>query len=271
MRLFDAHCHLQDEKLAADAEGVMTRARAAGVEGMLCCATEEKDWGAVEEVSRRFEGVIPAFGVHPWYMGSRTAGWQERLRERLAAMPAAGVGEIGLDHAIRERCDEEQMSVFVDLMNLAGELQRPVSIHCRQAWGAMMDVLGRLGPGLPGFMVHSYSGAVDHLEGLTKAGGYVSFSGTITRTRNVRGKEAAKAVALERLLIETDSPDLMPIRPAADGSGNVSPDKDVPNEPANLVFVCRKIAELRGMPEDEVAEITSRNARRLFWGKDSGG
>jgi len=264
MPLFDAHCHLQDPKLMEQLPGVAERARSAGVGGFACCATEEADWPAVARLAAEQPEIVPAFGIHPWYMGACAPGWQDRLRERLAAVPSAGVGEIGLDHAIRERNDELQMRVFFEQLNVAVELERPVSLHCRQAWGAMLDTLTRIGRSLPGFVVHSYSGAVDHVEPLAGLGARFSFSGTITRSRNHRGHAAARAVPLDRLLIETDSPDLMPVRgdrvPPADGR---DPDPE-PNEPANLVYVCRRVAELRGMPVDELADITWRNARRLF-------
>lgn len=259
MLLFDAHCHLQDRRLSGSIDAVMGRARAAGVAGFSCCATGEPDWPAVRDLAGRFPDVVPSLGVHPAYLGTRAAGWKDRLRERLQALPAAGVGEIGLDRTIEEANDAEQMAVFREQLDLAREFGRPVSVHCRRAWGVLLEMLPRLAAGLPGFVVHSFSGAADHIAPLVRCGGFFSFSGVVTRSRNRRGQAAAQAVPLDRLLIETDAPDLMPSRPDL---GPVGP--DTPNEPANLACVCRRVAELRGMPPEELAGVTLRNARRLF-------
>jgi TatD DNase family protein len=259
MRLFDAHCHLQDEKLLPRIDAVMERAGQAGGRGLCCCGASESDWPAVMDVASRFKQITPAFGLHPWYVAQRTPDWQDVLRDCLTRTAGSGVGEIGLDRAIKERNDTEQVEVFLVQLRLAKELGRPVSIHCRRAWDVMPSLLEGMG-GLPaGFVLHSYSGSSELVEPLAKLGAYFSFSGSITYHRNKRGHNAVKAVPLDRLLIETDSPDLMPVIGAAKND-------DMPNEPANLVHVLRKIAELRDMPEDELAELTWKNAERVFAG-----
>lgn len=259
MQLFDAHCHLQDERLAPDLDAVMERAYRAGVTRFLCCGAAESDWDRVAGLSRQFKGMIPAFGLHPWYVKDRTARWLERLRDLLLTHPEAAVGEIGLDHALKEYSRTEQTEVFRDQIALAVELQRPVNLHCRRAWGALLEELRRC-PTLPrGFMVHSYSGSTETLAPLLELGGYISFSGSITLSGNRRGHAAAQAVPLERLLIETDTPDIPPV---IDGVRRT----DVPNEPANLPLVAHRIARLRNLPMEQIAGETFYNAERLFPG-----
>ena len=256
--LFDSHCHLQDPRLLGRIDEVMSSAGAAGVGGMLCCGAEESDWQAVMRLCARFPSLVPALGLHPLYISARSAHWLEDLRGMLEGSEAA-VGEIGLDHAVEPRDDGGQEEVFVAQMSLAGELDRAVSVHCRRAWGRMMEIVRSEGMPGRGMVFHSFSGSVELVGPLCEMGGYISFSGTITRSGNRRGHEAAKAVPWDRLMIETDSPDLLPV--IHEPGGGI---RKGANEPGNLTFVVKKIAELRGVSEDEVAETTWANARRVF-------
>lgn len=254
MRLYDSHCHLQDERLLPQAVAVLARARDAGVEGLLCCGSAEEDWADVAALAHVDGRIVPAFGLHPWYARDRTAQWLETLAGFLKAEPRAAVGEIGLDHALKERNDEEQGEVFLAQLRLACGMGRAVSIHCRRAWGQLMQYDAALRALPRGFAVHSYSGAKDLIAPLAQAGAFFSFSGSVTWSHNTRSHEACRNVPADRLLIETDAPDLMP---------SVAEGKPV-NEPANLVCVLRKVAELRGETTEVVAEQTRANAWRLF-------
>ena len=256
MRLFDTHCHLQDYRLLDRIGEVMERAEGAGVMRLLCCGTAEQDWAQVLEVARRFPQVTPALGLHPLYAERRSPQWFETLSGMLKDSGAV-VGEIGLDHAAEPRNDQDQEEVFLRQLELARELNRPVSMHCRQAWGRMPELL--LAGGIPraGAVIHSYSGGPDLVEALTAAGVHLSFSGSITRTNNRRGAAAAPRVPWDRLLVETDAPDIMPM------IGEKWPEKGAVNEPANLELVVGKIAVLRGATPEETADRTWRNACRL--------
>jgi len=141
MRFFDSHCHLQDERVMARIEEVIVRARTTGVEHMLCCGTQEDDWAAVAELAKKYGEIIPAFGLHPWFAAKRGERWMEKLEQILVECPGAAVGELGLDHALEERNDAEQAEVFAAQLKLARKLKRPVSIHCRRAWGDMMKII----------------------------------------------------------------------------------------------------------------------------------
>ena len=257
MQLVDTHCHLQDERLSAFIDAVLVRARATGVCLMVCCGTGEKDWLQLDRLAAGNPDILPAWGLHPWFIADRSPHWLETLRQLLEAHPKAPVGEVGLDHAIDEASYADQESVFRSQLELAIELKRPVSIHCRRAWSALIDVLTSL-PALPrGFVVHSFSGSVEMIDPLVKLGACFSFSGSITLSGNKRAHKSAAAVPADRLLIETDAPDMPPV---IDGVRNA----DLPNEPANLVYVIEKIAALRGLTPGAVASITTANARRIF-------
>ena len=228
---------------------------------MLCCGTAESDWRQVSGLCARHSAIAPAFGLHPWYVRGKSANWMTALTDLLVGEPAAAVGEIGLDHAIKERHDDEQAEVFTAQLRLARALERPASIHCRKAWESIVGIMDGMGGLSAGFMLHSYSGPVEMIPVLAEMGAYFSFSGSITRHRNERGHAAAVAVPLDRLLIETDSPDLTPVLPQAAGA---PPQPETPNEPANLVYILKAVAELRKTSEAELAEVTWDNACRLF-------
>jgi TatD DNase family protein len=248
---------LQDSRLLDRIYDVVHRSKAAGVIRLLCCGTAEDDWAKVLDLARRFPRVTPALGLHPVEAARRSPQWFETLAALLKESGAA-VGEIGLDHAAEPRNDKDQEEVFLRQLELARELNRPVSIHCRQAWGRMPDLL--LSAGIPkaGAVIHTYSGGPDSVKALTDAGVYLSFSGSLTRPNNRRGCEAVPLVPWDRLLVETDSPDIMPM------IGSKWPEKGAVNEPANLLYVVEKMAALRGVTPEEVAERTWQNACRLF-------
>lgn len=258
MRLFDAHCHLQDERLASRLDEVMARAAAAGVQRMMCCASAEEDWAKVAAIARRFPQVVPSFGLHPWHVGTRSSRWLETLNSALYDIPS-GVGEIGLDHDLEPLKEEDQERAFLAQLNLSRQMKRPVSIHCRRAWGRLLELLERFGRHEIGFVLHSYSASADLVPRFAKLGAYFSFSGSITRDSAARVREVAAIVPLDRLLIETDAPDLMP----ASTSGGLPP-KDAVNEPANLARVLKRLALVLEAREDELAERTWENASRLF-------
>ncbi len=253
--LFDVHCHLQDEKIRPQMARVMERAQQAGVTRLVCCGTTEKDWPEVLRLAGAYPArIIPALGLHPWHIAHRPADWLLRLAEGLRGQPCA-VGEIGLDHAIEDRDDHDQEMVFMEQMTLARQLKRPACLHVRRAWGRLVDLLKKPGLCPSGFLIHSFSGSADLIEPLAQAGAYFSFSGSITHPGNKRGIDAVRKTPLDRLLIETDAPDLPPQTP--EGPAAV-------NEPALLPFVARKVAEIKGLSEEEVAIATWNNACRLF-------
>jgi TatD DNase family protein len=252
---FDAHCHLQDVRLQADLPAVMARARQANVSGMLCCGSAEADWNRVLELSRQWPDlIIPAFGLHPWYVHERSADWLNQLESLLRTVPAA-VGEIGLDRAIENFDEAAQQEVFVRQLELARQLHRPVSIHCRQAWEWLEILLRQSGPLPAGGMIHSYSGSAELVPLWNQFGLAISYSGSITRENNKRGRKSLQVVPADQLLIETDCPDIMP-------SGVVGE----LNEPANLPFIARTVAMLRNIDLGELARQTGLNAWRIFGG-----
>lgn len=268
MHFFDAHCHLQDARLTPHLDAVMMRASQVGVTGFMCCGSSEADWTLLPKLAGRFPGIQLSFGLHPWYTGERSAGWLDILRRQLSDTPSA-VGEIGLDRALDPATFAEQEEVFLAQIHLADELKRPVSIHCRRAWGRLMELLDVKGWPAGGFVLHSYSGSTELIAPLVRRGAFFSFSGAITFEHNRRGREAAAAVPLDRLLIETDAPDLMPALPP-DAPILRESDGNPLSEPAFLVRVLETLADLRSAGRDTIATATYGNARTLFQPQTAG-
>lgn len=255
MKLYDCHNHIQDERLFSMVGDVMERAHAAGVVRMGVKGCSESDWPRVIEISEACEGIHPAFGLHPWFIAERSTEWLESLEGLLLRYPQASVGEVGIDHAVEARDDADQELVFLAQLELAKSLHRPVSIHCRQAWGRLIELLDTFGELPRGMLIHCFGGSADIAKELVKRGGYISFSGSITRPNNKKAGPAIRAVPADRILIETDAPDILP----ATAGGTL-------NEPANLRLVLARAAELSGLSEADLAQRTYENALSLLGG-----
>ncbi|MDF7806876.1 TatD family hydrolase [Pontiellaceae bacterium B12219] len=253
MNLFDAHNHIQDERLFPDLGKVMQRAVHAGVVKMGVKGCSETDWRKVIQIAETYEGIYPSFGLHPWFISDRSPEWFQTLENLLAQFPNAGVGEIGIDHVIDDRDDADQEKVFFQQLELARKLERPVSIHCRRAWGRLIELLDQFGKLPCGMLIHCFGGSAEIATELVKRGGYISFSGSITRPNARKAGPAVRVVPDERILIETDAPDILPTTAA----GPL-------NEPANVKLVLEKAAEFRGISEEALAELTFTNAERFF-------
>ncbi len=262
VRLYDAHNHLQDERLRVDAE--MWRALASEhVTRMVVNGACEADWPAVRELARVHSEVIPSFGYHPWYVKERSPRWQEVLSNCLEECKA-GVGEVGLDRWIKD-CDLPlQEEMFVAQLRMATERNLPVSIHCLQAWGRLLELLKESPRPDCGFVLHSFGGPQEMIEPLAGLGAYFSLPGYFAHERKSRQREAFRLVPSHRLLIETDAPDQplphervkYPLPPPTQGKPL--------NHPANLAGVYEFAAELLGEPIEKLAARVEENFLRVF-------
>lgn len=302
MKLFDAHCHLQDPRIFNMAPQIIKTALDNGVVHFAVNGVTESDWHLVKEMSDRHPSVIPNFGIHPWFVAERTPNWLNTLKELFEANPAASVGEIGLDKGSRGRQIDfkYQVEVFQKQIQLAKELKRPASIHCVRAFGDLLDILKSEGPFPASVILHSYLGSADMVPEFAKLGAYFSFSGFLMSMKESKAKKMLKSVPLERILLETDAPDALPKSSDSDSlllierednlnsvtsdtghsstskdselSDNLSQEKtnkstlqrETLNHPANIHLVLSYVASLLDMTKEELAEISYRNAIHLF-------
>lgn len=260
----DAHNHLQDPRLAPHLPEVLARARAAAVELLHVVATCEADWPAVAALADAHPGlVICSFGLHPWFIKDRSARWLENLRNLLSSRPA-GIGEIGLDARVGDNLDADREAVFRAQLDLSCELALPASLHCRDAWDKMLEILLARPPHPAGLLIHAYSGPADALAPLADKNVYFSFGGTLTRPKNTRGRENAARVPAGRFLLESDAPDLPPTLPDGLTAHLIGADGKILSEPAYIPHAGEILAQARGTAPGEIAAQTTATARRLF-------
>lgn len=286
VRLFDAHCHLQDPRISTVAQDVICTAMESGVVRFAVNGVSEKDWRVVKQMGEQYPSVIPCFGLHPWYVADRSPEWLASLKELFASTPSAAVGEIGLDKGSHGKNIEfsEQGEVFRQQLELAKELERPVSIHCVRAYGELLEIMQSSGPFPAGVILHSFMGSAEMVPEFTNLGSYFSFSGFLTSMKKEKAKKMIKSVPIERILFESDAPDALPKsnidssllllvdNSTAHGHQSVeglattassNANKEL-NHPANIRTVLNYVATLLEVSEEELAEASYQNAMRLF-------
>lgn len=261
--LFDVHNHLQD---IADAEAAVREAREAGVTRMVVNGSTEADWPRVAELALRFpETVIPAFGLHPWYVAERTPAWRTVLEKYLVRFPESAVGEIGLDRWIAGYDWKDQLAVFLEQWRLGVALGRPIEVHCLKAFGPLEQALRRETKPGRGWVLHSYGGPAEMVPAFAALGASFSFSGYFLHERKIAGRsEVFRRFPADRLLIETDAPDMAPPEERRRFPCPPGPDGKPLNRPGNLVSVAEGLAEILGVPAEELATLTTGNALRMF-------
>ncbi len=239
MALFDTHCHLQAERIHQSLDSILDNAFQAAVSRMVCCGSTAEDWPEVRDIALRYPQVLPAFGLHPFYVDLAPNNWLTSLKEYLQHIPSL-VGEIGLDLMLAKSSITNQLCAFESQLALAIELKRPVCIHCLNAWHYLLPILNTYQhPQVP-IQIHSYSGGPKLVDQLLNLNCYFSFSCSLTRTKNHKAHQAIQIIPINRILIETDAPDIPP-----EQNGKV--DFSIPNEPANLRLVLNKAASLLNM------------------------
>ncbi|MDB5102294.1 MAG: hydrolase, TatD family [Cyanobacteria bacterium RYN_339] len=253
LELVDSHCHLDVEQFDQDRAAMIERAFTAGVRAMVVPGIRMPDMPRVLALAEGYPQIYIGVGVHPHEAHNWTPDDAATLREWAKHPKVVAIGEIGLDHYYPEPPRDVQHRVMVEQVRLAGELGKPIIVHDRDAHGEVFDLMkAHLDPQAGGVM-HCFSGSYEFALECIKLGLVISFAGSVTFKNAHNLQEAAAKLPLDKILIETDSPYLAPV-----------PHRGKRNEPSNVAEVARKLAELQGVPVEEVARITSANARRLF-------
>jgi len=253
----DSHAHLEPEQLGGvdGVDAVIARAFEAGIHGIVAIGAgfgAEAGRRAVA-LSRRHPGRICAtVGLHPHQARMGDGAMLDEFRALCSAPEIVAVGEIGLDFHYDFSPREDQRRMLQAQVALAREVGLPIVIHDRETGGETFRILLEEGAfGGKGVLYHCFSGDVADLERLLAAGGYVSLPGVVTWS--AVAQDVARAVPLDRLLVETDAPYLAP-----------APWRGHPNEPAFVLYTVQAIARLRGIPAEDVARATAENAQRFL-------
>lgn len=240
--LIDTHCHLLDEPLGSDIDGVIARAAARSVACLVVPTVSGTEWESLGVLGAR-PGILPAFGVHPWKAGE---GLDEAHLEK-ALSGASAVGEIGLDWKVSVPRNIQLDCLEAQLV-LARRLGLPVLLHCRGAFGELLELLERIPP--RGGILHGYSRSPGQMRPFLELGLCVGFGGAVTRSGARNARASAAAVPDGMFVLETDSPWI-----GVEGG---------PSEPSSLPIVALAIASIRGVPPDRIASETTSTALRVF-------
>ena len=245
--MIDTHAHL--DSCEDPLEALLERARAVGVDRIVAVGSGIESCRATLEIVERHEGTYGALGVHPHQAGNSEAGRLEELRELLGHDRAVAVGETGLDYFRDYAPHDRQRALFEDELALAAELGKPVVVHCRAAEEHIADALA----GFPGTVVLHCFSSPSLLDVALDRNYYVSFAGNVTYPKAYDLRGCARAVPVDRILVETDSPYLAP-----------QARRGRPNEPANVVYTLAVLAEERGEELEELGDRIDANARAAF-------
>ena len=250
--LFDTHAHYDASRFDADRDAVLSALPGQGVGLVVNPGCDLPSSRKAVELSERYPFLYAAVGVHPEDCADWTDGDIDALRELAARPKVVAVGEIGLDYYWEENPPRElQRQVFRAQMALAEELDLPVIVHDREAHGDSMDIVREF-PQVRG-VFHCFSGSAEMAKELVRRGWMISFTGVLTYKNARKAVEAAQAVPLERLMIETDSPYMAPV-----------PHRGERNHSGLVAHTCRRLAEIKGIDPEECARVTMENGRKFF-------
>ncbi len=237
--------------LCGDTEGVLHRARAAGVTRLIVPSVDAESWDKVIYLAKK-PGIYPALGIHPWSAGEELD--TQHLKNVLTASSSVAVGEIGLDYKIERPDRDTQKEIFRQQLDVALELDLPVIMHCRGAFEEMLSILSEDSyRGNISGVVHAFSRGTQLARRFLDLGLFLAFGGAVTRLRARRARKSAVFAPSDRILLETDAPSI-----GMEGlaQGEV--------EPAHVTKVAHVIAELRKTSAFDIAGITWANACNLF-------
>jgi len=262
--IFDAHNHLQDLRLDPWREDLLSQCFSSGqISGMVVNGTSPADWPQVAALARRFPSqILPSFGLHPWRVHQAPADWLETLRACLDEFPQAGLGEIGLDRWVHEPSIAIQRPAFELQWQEGCQRGRVITLHCLRAWEDLMPLLRAMPKAPRGFLLHSFGGPERLIEPLVELGAYFSISPYFAHPHKARNLQIFGQLPLQRLLIETDSPDMSP--PAIEGAQLLPGDQAQLNHPANLGLSLQLLAGVCRMDSESLSRQLADNHRRLF-------
>lgn len=253
MEFIDTHCHLSDDAFAGEEDAVIRKALDAGVSAMLQADVDSGERQAMFSLTEKYPGILhPMLGLYP---GSVDGAWKDEMDELMkwTGRKVAAIGEIGLDYHYNSDFRKEQMEVLRLQFELAASLDLPVNIHLREATDDFFKVMDDCRHLHLRGNLHAFSGSFETFERLSGYGEwYVGIGGVLT-FKNSKLPLAVSRIPLERILLETDSPYLAPV-----------PLRGRRNDSSNIPLIAARVAGIKGVPVEEVAAVTTSNAKKLF-------
>ncbi len=252
MRIIDSHAHLFFDSFDDDREAMLERAGSEGIAAYVHVGTDLESSRAVKRLAVTMPNTFPTVGVHPHDSAGLDEATFDAVRTEAMAPEVVAVGETGLDFFKNYASRDVQIHAFRQQVALACELDKPLVIHCRDAFEETAEILGEIAP-VRGVM-HCFTGDPETAQLFSELGLHISFAAQVTYPKKTEAiQAAARIVPEDRLLVETDCPFLPP-----------QPFRGRRNEPAYIVHTVRRLAELRQTTPESIAETTARNAIALF-------
>jgi TatD DNase family protein len=251
--LIDSHAHLEMPEFKKDLEGVIRRAMESGVEYIFTVGTEKKDWGRTLEIANAHPSIYAILGIHPHNAKEIDDQTYPLLKDLCKNGKVKAYGEIGLDFFRNLSPQDIQLKRFREQIELAKELGLPIVVHDREAHEETLEILKSEKAEECGGIIHCFSGDYEMAKVCMDMGFYISIPGTITFKNAESFREIIKKIPLDSLLVETDAPFLTP-----------EPFRGKRNEPSYVRYTAQKVAEIKKVSFDKVAEVTTENALRVY-------
>jgi len=252
--LIDSHCHLDFPDFASERDAVVERARAAGLKRMITISTRTEAFGSISLIADNYDDVFCTVGTHPHHAHEEADVSQDRLVELARHPKCVGIGEAGLDYRYDQTPRDIAARVFRTHIGAARQCGLPIVIHARDADADIAAILrDEMEKGDFAGLLHCFTASAMLAETALSLGLYISFSGVLTFKNSRPLREIARAVPMDRLLVETDAPYLAPV-----------PYRGKCNEPAFVAATAQVLADVRGVSPQTIAAETSANALRLF-------
>ncbi len=252
MELFDTHSHYNDEKFELDREKIINQTYEAGITKFVCAGYNLKSSREAIELANKYDFIYSICGISPNDLNDYNEENILAIKELAKSKKNVAIGEIGLDYYWNKENKTVQKQAFIEQINIANELELPIVIHSRDAVQDTIDLLKENPVNKKGIFHCAQLNKYLIEEGL-KLGFYISFAGPITFKNSKNAAEIVSLVPNDKILIETDSPYLAP-----------EPVRGTRNDSRNVKYVAQKIAELKGLPVEEIAQITYQNAKNIF-------
>ena len=248
---FDSHAHLDDRRFDEDRDAIFEDLKNHGVGLIMNIGCDLKSSLQSIDLAHKYPFVYAAVGSHPDDAAQLDDRLLEIYKKLCADERVKAIGEIGLDYHYEDPTREVQLPAFRRQLELARELDLPVIVHERETHADGMELIRQF-PEVTG-VFHCYSGAVEQARELVQRGWYIGFTGVITFKNNRKNVEVAESLPLDRILIETDCPYMAP-----------EPHRGRRNDSRLVPLVAAKLAEIKGVTPEEMGEITTENAKKLF-------
>ena len=248
--IFDTHSHYDDDKFDNDRFALLNSIRDKGVANIVSCGCDIKTTQFNQLLAQKFDFLYYSAGFHPECLEGFTLDDVEKLAEFANDQKCVAIGEIGLDYHWMSSPKQVQIEFFEKQIELAKGLDLPVIVHDREAHGDTLDVLKKM---QPKGVLHCFSGSKEMAREIIKLGMYIGLNGVVTFSNARKSLEVAKEIPIDRLVLETDAPSLAPV-----------PHRGKRNDSSYIPHTAEKIANLLNMDTQELIDITTENARRLY-------